>query len=300
MQTTNKSVSPLRYPGGKTKLASFLSHTLSLNNMQNVIFCEPFAGGAGLSLKLLIEGKVESIILNDFDQGIYSFWHAVFFDTQRLIDKITEIEVSLEERKRQREILFKKVNCSTTQKMGNYDFDLGFATFFLNRTNVSGIIKGGSIGGQKQEGKFKIDDRFGKIGLIDKILTLSKLHKKVQLHNLDVIQFIELLSSKYKINKENLFIFLDPPYFKQGKNLYSKFFYKQDHLRLASAIKNKLIDSYWILTYDNEQEILDLYKDFNPKKFCLQYSANAKITATELMFSSSKTKTESFEKIQLF
>ena len=100
-------------------------------------------------------------------------------------------------------------------------------------------------------------------------------------------------------SKEALF-YLDPPYFKQGKNLYSKFFYKQDHLRLASAIKNKLIDSHWILTYDNEQEILDLYRDFYPKKFCLQYSASAKITATELMFSSSKTKTESFGKIQLF
>ena len=94
MKTTNKSVSPLRYPGGKSKLASFLSNTLSLNNMQNVIFCEPFVGGAGLSLKLLLEGKVQNVILNDVDQGIYSFWHAVFFDTQRLIDKITEIEVS--------------------------------------------------------------------------------------------------------------------------------------------------------------------------------------------------------------
>lgn len=297
MQITNKSVSPLRYPGGKTKLASFLSHTLSLNNMQNVIFCEPFAGGAGLSLKLLIEGKVESIILNDFDQGVYSFWHAVFFDTKQLINRITEIEISLKERERCKNVLFEHSNSGKTS---GYNFDLGVATFFLNRVNVSGIIKGGAIGGIKQEGKFKIDDRFGKIGLIDKILTLSRLHKNVQLYNLDVVPFIELLSSKYKINKENLFIFLDPPYFKQGKNLYSKFFYKQDHLRLASAIKNKLIDSYWILTYDNEQEILDLYKDFNPKKFCLQYSANAKITATELMFSSSKTKTESFGKIQLF
>ena len=299
MQITNKSVSPLRYPGGKTKLASFLSHTLSLNNMQNVIFCEPFAGGAGLSLKLLIEGKVESIILNDFDQGIYSFWHAVFFDTQRLIDKIAEIEVSLEERERCKNVLFERSNSGKTS---GYNFDLGFATFFLNRVNVSGIIKGGAIGGIKQEGKFKIDSRFGKLGLIAKILKLAEFRDKVRLFNLDVIKFINavLLYDDVVGNKEDLFIFFDPPYFRQGKTLYLEFYRAEDHFCLATIIKKKLSDFHWILTYDNESFISDLYQKFNPKQFSLQYSANAKITATELMFSSSKTKTESFEKIQLF
>lgn len=299
MQITNKSVSPLRYPGGKTKLASFLSHTLSLNNMQNVIFCEPFAGGAGLSLKLLIEGKVESIILNDFDQGIYSFWHAVFFDTQRLIDKIAEIEVSLEEREKCKNVLFERSNSGKTS---GYNFDLGVATFFLNRVNVSGIIKGGAIGGIKQEGKFKIDSRFGKLGLIAKILKLAEFRDKVRLFNLDVIKFINavLLCDDVVGNKEDLFIFFDPPYFRQGKTLYLEFYRAEDHFCLATIIKKKLSDFHWILTYDNESFIFDLYQKFNPKRFSLQYSANAKITATELMFSSSKTKTESFGKIQLF
>lgn len=299
MQITNKSVSPLRYPGGKTKLASFLSHTLSLNNMQNVIFCEPFAGGAGLSLKLLIEGKVESIILNDFDQGIYPFWHAVFFDTQRLIDKIAEIEVSLEEREKCKNVLFERSNSGKTS---GYNFDLGVATFFLNRVNVSGIIKGGAIGGIKQEGKFKIDSRFGKLGLIAKILKLAEFRDKVRLFNLDVIKFINavLLCDDVVGNKEDLFIFFDPPYFRQGKTLYLEFYRAEDHFCLATIIKKKLSDFHWILTYDNESFIFDLYQKFNPKRFSLQYSANAKITATELMFSSSKTKTESFGKIQLF
>ena len=299
MKTTNKSVSPLRYPGGKSKLASFLSHTLSLNNMQNVIFCEPFAGGAGLSLKLLIEGKVESIILNDFDQGIYSFWYAVFFDTQRLIDKITQIEVSLKERERCKNVLFEHCN---NGKTSGYNFDLGFATFFLNRVNVSGIIKGGAIGGIKQEGKFKIDSRFGKLGLIAKILKLAEFRDKVRLFNLDVIKFINavLLCDDVVGNKEDLFIFFDPPYFRQGKTLYSEFYRAEDHFCLASIIKKKLSDFHWILTYDNESFIFDLYNNFNPKRFSLRYSANAKMTATELMFSSSKTKTESFGKIQLF
>lgn len=299
MKTMNKSVSPLRYPGGKSKLASFLSHTLSLNNMQNIIFCEPFAGGAGLSLKLLLEGKVQSVILNDVDRGIYSFWYAVFFDTQRLIDKITEIEVSLEERERCKNVLFERSN---NGKTSGYNFDLGVATFFLNRVNVSGIIKGGAIGGIKQEGTFKIDSRFGKPGLIAKILKLAEFRDKVRLFNLDVIKFINtvLLCDDVVGNKEDLFIFFDPPYFRQGKTLYSEFYRAEDHFYLASIIKNKLSDFYWILTYDNESFIFDLYQNFNPKRFCLQYSASAKITATELMFSSSKTKTESFGKIQLF
>lgn len=299
MQITNKSVSPLRYPGGKTKLAPFLSHTILINQIKNPIFCEPFAGGAGLSLKLLLEGKIERIILNDVDQGIYSFWYAVFFDMQRLIDKITEIEVSLEERERCKKVLFE---CSNSGKTSGYNFDLGFATFFLNRVNVSGIIKGGAIGGIKQEGKFKIDSRFGKTGLIAKILKLAEFRDKVRLFNLDVIEFINsvLLCDDAVGRKDDLFIFLDPPYFRQGKTLYSEFYRAEDHFYLASIIKKKLSDFYWVLTYDNESFIFDLYKNFNPKRFCLQYSASAKITATELMFSSSKTKTESFGKIQLF
>ena len=299
MQITNKSVSPLRYPGGKTKLAPFLSHTILINQIKNPIFCEPFAGGAGLSLKLLLEGKIERIILNDVDQGIYSFWYAVFFDMQRLIDKITEIEVSLEERERCKKVLFE---CSNSGKTSGYNFDLGFATFFLNRVNVSGIIKGGAIGGIKQEGKFKIDSRFGKTGLIAKILKLAEFRDKVRLFNLDVIEFINsvLLCDDAVGRKDDLFIFLDPPYFRQGKTLYSEFYRAEDHFCLASIIKKKLSDFYWVLTYDNESFIFDLYKNFNPKRFSLQYSANAKITATELMFSSSKTKTESFGKIQLF
>lgn len=299
MQITNKSVSPLRYPGGKTKLAPFLSHTILINQIKNPIFCEPFAGGAGLSLKLLLEGKIERIILNDVDQGIYSFWYAVFFDMQCLIDKITEIEVSLEERERCKKVLFE---CSNSGKTSGYNFDLGFATFFLNRVNVSGIIKGGAIGGIKQEGKFKIDSRFGKTGLIAKILKLAEFRDKVRLFNLDVIEFINsvLLCDDAVGRKDDLFIFLDPPYFRQGKTLYSEFYRAEDHFCLASIIKKKLSDFYWVLTYDNESFIFDLYKNFNPKRFCLQYSASAKITATELMFSSSKTKTESFGKIQLF
>ena len=298
-KTTNKSVSPLRYPGGKTKLVPFLSHTILINQIKNPIFCEPFAGGAGLSLKLLLEGKIERVILNDVDQGIYSFWYAVFFDTQRLIDKITQIEVSLKERERCKNVLFEHCN---NGKTSGYNFDLGFATFFLNRVNVSGIIKGGAIGGIKQEGKFKIDSRFGKLGLIAKILKLAEFRDKVRLFNLDVIKFINavLLCDDVVGNKEDLFIFFDPPYFRQGKTLYSEFYRAEDHFCLASIIKKKLSDFHWILTYDNESFIFDLYKNFNPKRFSLRYSANAKMTATELMFSSSKTKTESFGKIQLF
>ena len=181
-------------------------------------------------------------------------------------------------------------------------FDLGFATFFLNRVNVSGIIKGGAIGGIKQEGKFKIDSRFGKPGLIAKILRLAEFRDKVRLFNLDVIEFINsaLLGDDAVGRKEDLFVFFDPPYFRQGKTLYSEFYRAEDHFCLASIIKKKLSDFHWILTYDNESFIFDLYKNFNPKRFSLRYSANAKMTATELMFSSSKTKTESFGKIQLF
>lgn len=290
---SNRSLSPLRYPGGKSKLAPFIAHTLCLNGLENPVYTEPFAGGAGIALKLLEEGKVESIILNDFDPGIYSFWHSVFFDTERLIEAISKTKISLKERERQKKILFKSGN--TTK----YSFELGFAAFFLNRVNVSGIIKGGAIGGIKQTGKFKVDCRFGKPALIAKILKLSEFKNRVQLFNLDANKFIEELAKGAYGRKDNLFVFLDPPYYKQGKNLYCSFFNEDDHLKFASAVRKELNDLHWILTYDNEPTIFELYKDFDPKNFNIHYSANAKMTATELMFHSSKTKIESFDNLIL-
>jgi len=151
IKITRKHASPLRYPGGKTGLSTFLSKLILENNICDYTYVEPYAGGAGAALKLLFENRVSSIIINDFDRAIYSFWKSAVFQSEKFIDKIESTEVTIEEWNNQKEIYLNK---------RSNQFDLGFATFYLNRTNRSGIIEGGPIGGIKQKGKWLINARW--------------------------------------------------------------------------------------------------------------------------------------------
>lgn len=280
--------SPLRYPGGKSKLTEFVAHTIEINNIKNPIYCEPFCGGAGVAMNLLLSSRVDKIVLNDYDVAIYSFWKAVVDDTSKLIKKILNTEITMVEREKQKEIYKLK------KDIRNYDIDLAFATLFLNRTSVSGIIKGGVIGGQKQSGQYKIDARFNKENIIEKITTIAKYSSKIELFNLEANKFIK--DFLMRMDKSQTFIFFDPPYYKQGKNLYTNFFIHDDHKKLFESIK-LLDDFHWIMTYDNEDEIYQIYKDYSPKKYSLRYSAKNKIKAFELFFKSHKTLVNSFDKV---
>ena len=195
----------------------------------------------------------------------------------------------MQERENQRQIY------GELSKKREYSLDLAFATLFLNRTSVSGIIRGGVIGGKDQKGKYKIGDRFNKEKILEKINRIATLKDKIELFNLDCSELINTYLKNYT-DKNNLFIFFDPPYYKQGKNLYTNFFSHKDHENLGLAIK-KLDEYFWILTYDNTSEILKIYKEYNPRKYKLQYSAKNKIKETELFFSNNKTKIESFDKV---
>ena len=157
--------SPLRYPGGKARLATFLGDVITLNKIVNCTFVEPFAGGAGAALTLLFLEKVDSIIINDFDKAIYSFWDSILLDTDSFIEKLETVDLTIHEWERQKEIY----NSVDSTKL-----ELGFASFYLNRTNRSGIIEGGPIGGRNQSGKWKIDARFNRINLIERIKKISK------------------------------------------------------------------------------------------------------------------------------
>ena len=283
------TLSPLRYPGGKSKLADFVDNTIKLNGIEKPIYCEPFCGGAGVAIDLLLKNKVEKIILNDCDVAVYSFWKAVLDDAEKLGQKIISTEITMQERENQRQIY------GELSKKREYSLDLAFATLFLNRTSVSGIIRGGVIGGKDQKGKYKIGDRFNKEKILEKINRIAALKDKIELFNLDCSELINTYLKNYTV-KNNLFIFFDPPYYKQGKNLYTNFFSHKDHENLGLAIK-KLDEYFWILTYDNTSEILKIYKEYNPRKYKLQYSAKNKIKETELFFSNNKTKIESFDKV---
>ena len=277
-----KVYTPLRYPGGKSALAEFIWHTIELNGFTEIPYCEPFAGGAGVAMNLLLQGKVKSVILNDLDTGIYSIWYAIFNDTEWFIEAINNTEITLAVREQK-----KKVYNELKDSYG-YSRDLAFATFFLNRVNYSGILTGGPIGGKEQKGKYKLDCRFNKESLIDKIKEIAKYRDNVQLFHMDAIELLK--------NQSNIFVFADPPYWQAGDMLYEA---SVEHSKLAKVLCESK-DIHWIATYDNNINIANVYEEYgaHSKLFELQYSASRKRKELECMFYKNVA-IESFGKIKL-
>lgn len=280
--------SPLRYPGGKTQLSNFVEHLLEINNISHAIYCEPFSGGAGVAIELLLSNKVNGIILNDYDIGIYSIWKAILDDTNAFIKLIQETPITIKEWHKQKDMHSEKRFDET------YSLELAFATYFLNRTNRSGIVLGGPIGGYSQEAKDKLDCRFIKAKLIAKIKAIADRKDAIQLYNLDASVLIEDVLKKQ--NNENLFTFFDPPYYKQGQSLYTNFFVDHDHEFLANNIKS-MEDYYWITTYDYHNRIAEIYTGAQQKEYSLRYSANRVRKEKEYLFHNEKTIVDSWDKV---
>lgn len=268
--------SPLRYPGGKTILYEKVKEILKENHLLDCTYMEPFSGGAGLALKLLINNDVERIVINDFDYAIYCFWHNVLFNNEKFCDDIKRIKVDLKEWEKQK-------NVYNHQNLFSI-YEIGLATFFLNRTNRSGIIKGGPIGGKKQDGKYKIDCRFNKESLIKKIKLIYKYRSKIKIFNYDVNDFVSRVVMRQK--KENFFIYFDPPYIKKGPELYKNHFNYEEHTYLSINIKEKLSEKNWIVTYDDNELVYKLYDNFNITNFNLNYYAGKNKIGNEVMISS--------------
>lgn len=260
--------SPLRYPGGKTSLLPFFEKIIEDHDLDKITYIEPFAGGAGAALALLLSGKVGRIVINDLDRAIYAFWKSSVFSSAKFIKKIKKTPVTVGEWKKQKAIY--------NDPKANL-FDLGFATFFLNRTNTSGILDGGLIGGLKQKSKYKIDARFNKDALIERIQQIALYKNKISIFNKDGLQLI----GEY-LNKKNAFIYLDPPYFEKGATLYLNHYKKEDHEALANKL-NASPDAFWLLTYDNKKEIKTLYPDRKIVNFSLNYNAYESRKGREVM-----------------
>lgn len=282
--------SPLRYPGGKTQLWKFIKSTIELNKISNPVYCEPFAGGSGVTIELLLGNHVNEVIINDFDPAIYSFWNMSINHSEEFISLIEKTPITLEEWYNQKKIYLKHGK-DPNSILG------AFSTFFLNRTNISGIISGGPIGGQEQSGKYKIDCRFTKETSIKKIRKIADQKDRIHLFNEDAVNLVDILKKRYQ--KENLFTFFDPPYYEQGQSLYLSFYSKDQHEIMRNKIA-EMDDYYWILTYDKTPQIADLYSSLEQSyEYLLQYSANKKRMASEFLFASPITKLESADKVTL-
>ncbi|CAN5315856.1 DNA adenine methylase [soil metagenome] len=263
-----KTISPLRYPGGKIRFLNFFNDILNLNQLQEATYIEPFAGGASLALALLHTGSVSKIYLNDIDYAIYAFWKSILTECNRFVDLVYRTPINISEWQRQWMIY----NGNRKDR-----FLLGFATFFLNRTNYSGILNGRMIGGYHQSGTWRLDARFNRDSLALRILTLQQLRSRIVLSCEDAQSFL----LKRRFGSKSL-TYLDPPYFNQARRLYLNYYEADDHQRIS--LRAKAMKTPWIISYDNVPEIKAHYTGIRRRRLKLLHTAGKVKIGTEVMF----------------
>lgn len=259
--------SPLRYPGGKGKMLQETLNIIENNNLQGCTYIEPFAGGSNLALNLLFTGIANRIILNDADPAIYAVWHSILNHGPEFITFIRNISINIEEYSHQKEIY----NGAYTSLL-----ELGLATFYLNRTNRSGIIKAGPIGGYNQNGNYLIDCRFNREDLSKRVNRIYESRHLIDIYNDDARDFL-LLN-----HPENSFFFIDPPYYNKGASLYRNFFNHNDHVEISNIVRN--LEYPWIVTYDNVEPVLQMYDFSQHIDYDISYTVETKRIGNEIMF----------------
>lgn len=264
--------SPLRYPGGKNKLSAFIAKICIDNNI-NGHYVEPYSGGASVALFLLLEGFVNKITINDKDRSIYAFWFCVLNKTKQLCELIQNTELTIEEWRKQKEIQNNKKTADL--------LDLGFSTFYLNRTNRSGIINAGVMGGIEQNGNYLMDCRFNKTELIERIKKIAKKKSQIRLYKKDAIILIDKIQQE--AIDENMVFYFDPPYYLKASTLYMNHYQDNSHLNVSEKIKS-IRNIKWIVSYDNVPEIQNLYSDCSKKEYSFKHTAYNSRVGQEILF----------------
>jgi DNA adenine methylase len=264
---------PLRYPGGKAKLAAYVKRLLKENRLLDGEYVEPYADGAAIALELLFHEYVSRIHINDVSKPLYAFWKSVLSDTDAFCRLVTKTPLTVAQWDKQKQIIEHPAD------HGSLAF--GFATFFLNRTNRSGILNGGIIGGRDQIGPWKIDARYNTKELVCRVEEIARMRTRIKLTRQDALKF--LTAGVVKWPKETL-IYLDPPYYVKGRDLYYDFYAPDDHIQIAEFIKTCVERQHWIVSYDNVKPIRDLYKGSRHVIHNIGYSARSASRGSEVMF----------------
>jgi len=265
---------PLRFPGGKSKIYPLVDSLIEENHLVGCTYSEAFCGGAGLAAKLLLKGRVSRIVLNDIDPAVYSAWDAIVNHSDDLCTFISDAPLTVDEWKTQRDVY---------QSGKVASLELGKAAFYLNRTNRSGILSGGVIGGLEQRGAYKMDARFNRDDLSRKVREISARADTIELHNLDVHDFMSDVAKKLP---ESSLLYLDPPYVEKGPGLYVNSFDEERHRKLCDDVRAYV--GKWMVTYDEDDLVTSLYSpcdewDVTVSEIEVGYSAATRRTANEML-----------------
>jgi DNA adenine methylase len=261
---------PLRYPGGKQRLTPFVAEILRENETLRGNYVEPYAGGAGVAMELLLDKQVDHVYLNDSSLHIYAFWNAVLTNPDGFCRRIARATLSIESWKRHRDVV---------RAPDQHDLEaVGFSTFYLNRCNRSGVLTAGVIGGQAQTGKWRIDARFPRNELIKRIEVIAAKRSRITLSNLDAEAFMR---ERVNTLPPATLVYCDPPYYERASRLYLNTYQPADHQRLARTIQTEL-KRPWIASYDGHPWVEKLYRSRRRFRYSLQYSAIRAYEGTEV------------------
>lgn len=270
---SSRLYSPLRYPGGKAPFAPFIAKVIEGNGIAGGHYLEPYAGGAGVALDLLFHGHASHIHINDADPAVYAFWISVTQHSCALLELLESTPITIEEWFKWRAILREEQDSNLVEK--------GFATLFMNRTNRSGILKAGVIGGKNQDGNYKLNARFKKDVVASRIREVAKRADHISVYCEDSLYLLNRCSEF--LPKQSL-IYLDPPYYVKGKGLYRNYYEHDDHVAIAKAIQQKKFKWPWVVSYDNAKEICDMYQMSQSLSYGLTYTAQKRYVGNEVMF----------------
>ncbi|MCI2075190.1 MAG: DNA adenine methylase [Candidatus Methanomethylophilus sp.] len=269
---------PLRYPGGKGRLTRYLGEVMRMNGLAGGTYVEPFAGGAGIAIGLLMNGTASRIVLNDADPAIYRFWKSVRDYNDEFVEAILSAELTVDEWERQHRIYMDRFNRS--------EFETGFSAFYLNRTNRSGILSGGPIGGKSQNGNFKIGARFNRDELAERVRAIGDKADRISLYCSDAAYFLRSYLPG-ECDPSDTLVYADPPYYEKGSSLYLNHCSREDHIELASVMQD--LKYKWVLSYDDVPEIQQIYGWAKPVEFYMYHSANIMHVGKELFYSGKDT-----------
>lgn len=269
-----KRLSPLRYPGGKSKVIDELYESLDEARLDT--FVELFAGGASFGLSLLEAGKTQRLILNDADPCVANFWRAATKFTDDLIDEINAEGTPTQSRFYQyrselselreaylqgpeRDILSGKDAEWCVQKAARF--------LVVNRLSFGGLQTSNLLGGAN--GNYL--QRWNPKGLIKRLESIKALSDRIFVRCQDATR---LLMEEMGWMGDNTTIFVDPPYFEAGSKLYP-YGFKDGHAALAESLNQFYRDfpgPYLVITYDDVPEIRDLYLYADVKGLGSQWS----------------------------
>jgi DNA adenine methylase len=266
------AASPLRYPGGKAALAGFFGELISRLSVRPTMYVEPYAGGAGAGIALLRQDLVQQLVINDVDPAVYCFWVSVVGQPEQFAARIVDTPLDVEEWRRQKE---KYRAADESDPLG-----LGFAFFYLNRTNRSGILNAGPIGGVNQNGNYKIDARFNRDQLAERVAAIGALAPRITVLSLDGMSIVQRYTAG-----TSAFVYIDPPYVDMGSSLYLNAFTHRDHADLATKL-DRQPDGNWVVTYDSSDFVRHLYQHHDVREYQLSYSAHRTGKAHELLITS--------------